>query len=105
MPREKVFFAELRQQKRTEADCATLWDSGFRLVYAEIDLQPRGDPSQRTTCLWQDLDRVPDYPVLNTLMNCWMRQEGVLIHQVRVHQVDPQSAADLLERGYSLGLH
>jgi uncharacterized protein Usg len=57
---------------------------GYRLTTAEILYRLPDHPTLLQTYIWQELDLVPDFPVLKRFLNFWERKIDGRLHSVRV---------------------
>jgi len=57
---------------------------GYRLTTAEILYRLPDHPAVLQTYLWQDLDLLPDFPVLKRFLSFWEKQIEGKLHSVRV---------------------
>jgi len=88
-----------------DAALAPLWDMGYRLTYAEIDVVDPDAPHQHRVVHWRDLDHAPDFPVLNGLLTTWQRDGVCTPQSIRIATLEASTPAELIELGYSLQLH
>ncbi len=56
----------------------------YRLTTAEIFYHLPDHPALLQTFVWQQLDLVPEFPVLKKFLNFWERQIEGRLHSVRV---------------------
>ncbi len=65
---------------------AELWSQlkGYRLTTAEILYHLPDAPSLLQSFIWQDYDRLPDYPRLHRFLDFWRRELDGPLHSVRV---------------------
>ena len=59
----------------------------YRLTTAEILYHMPDEPDSLQTYVWQSLDRVPDFPRLNDVLDVWQQQSDDRLHSVRVAYV------------------
>jgi uncharacterized protein Usg len=57
---------------------------GYRLTTAEILYHMPDHPSVLQSFIWQDLDLVPGFPVLNRFLQFWQTSIDGRLHSVRV---------------------
>jgi uncharacterized protein Usg len=57
---------------------------GYRLTTAEILYHMPDHPGVLQTFIWQDLDLVPGFPVLNKFLRFWETSIEARLHSVRV---------------------
>jgi uncharacterized protein Usg len=57
---------------------------GYRLTTAEILYHLPDHPSVLQSFIWQDLDLVPGFPVLNRFLQFWQSSIDGRLHSVRV---------------------
>jgi uncharacterized protein Usg len=57
---------------------------GYRLTTAEILYHMPDHPSVLQSFIWQDLDLVPGFPVLNRFLQFWQSSIDGRLHSVRV---------------------
>jgi uncharacterized protein Usg len=57
---------------------------GYRLTTAEILYHLPDHPAVLQTFIWQDLDLVPDFPVLNRFLTFWQTNLDGRVHSVRI---------------------
>ncbi len=76
-----------------------------RLATAEILYRMPDHPSLLQTYLWQDHDRVPDYPVLKRFLTYWQRELDGKLYRVRVAVVDRVGSAEWRAFAQEIPLH
>jgi len=88
-------------------ECAShnLWALGYRLTYAEIEVENESNPGTMKTILWQELDRAPDYPVLSSYLTQWQSSNEAKLSSVRVMTLHDVTQDDLLHKAISLSVH
>lgn len=59
----------------------------YRLTTAEILYHMPDHPGLLQTYVWQDLDQVPDFPILKKFLDFWERRLDGRLHSVRVASV------------------
>ena len=57
---------------------------GYRLTTAEILYRLPDHPTLLQSFLWQELDLLPDFPILKRFLAFWERQVEGRLHSVRV---------------------
>jgi uncharacterized protein Usg len=57
---------------------------GYRLTTAEILYHLPDHPAVLQSFIWQDLDQVPGFPVLNRFLTFWQANLDGRLHSVRV---------------------
>ena len=82
-----------------------LWDGGYRLTYAEIDVIDPDAPYLHRVVHWRDLDHAPDYPVLNGLLTTWQRDGVCTPQSIRIATLDEATPDEIIGLGYSLQIH
>lgn len=83
----------------------SLWEKGYRLTLAEIEVSDSDCPDQRTL-YWQDIDHAPDFPVLTSFLEQWRAENGKsTLCSVKVATYDGISPADLSSAHISLMVH
>ena len=65
-----------------------------RLVTAKIFYRVPGNPELIDTFMWEQLDRVPDFPKLNDFLNYWRKEIKYELHCIETSYV---SGAELDE--------
>jgi uncharacterized protein Usg len=84
----------------------SLWEKGYRLTLAEIEVEDMALGGERRTLYWQDLDHAPDFPVLCSYLEDWRAghvQSNV--HSVRVATYDAMTPEQLSQARFSLSVH
>lgn len=78
--------------------------NGYRLTTAEILYHMPDHPSVLQTFIWQDLDLVPGFPVLNKFLRFWDTSIEGRVHSVRVaaHGIFSDAELKLAGREYQL---
>ncbi len=61
-----------------------LENDGYRLTTAEILYYEPDDPDHLQTFLWQDYDRIPDFPRLRHFLDFWDRMIDSPLYSVTV---------------------
>jgi uncharacterized protein Usg len=85
---------------------ASLWDKGYRLTLAEIEVESAGSGAERQTLYWQDLDHAPDFPVLSSYLEDWRATHiKASICSVRVATYDAITPEHLSRARFSLSVH
>jgi uncharacterized protein Usg len=67
---------------------------GYRLTTAEIIYRMPDHPDLLQTYVWQNLDRIPDFPRLTSFLDFWERELAGPLHSVRVAYVGIVEPAD-----------
>ena len=62
--------------------------SDYRLTTAEIFYHLPDYPDMVQTYVWQELDRLPDFPKLHDFLGLWEREIDGKLHSIRVAYVD-----------------
>ncbi len=76
---------------------------GYRLTTAEILYRLPDHPSVLQTFVWQELDLLPDFPMLKRFLNFWERSIEGRLHSVRVagvRLITPGETRVVLDGGY-----
>ena len=60
----------------------------YRLTTAEIFYHLPDYPDLMQTYVWQELDRLPDFPKLHEFLGLWEREIDGKLHSIRVAYVD-----------------
>ncbi len=60
----------------------------YRLTTAEIFYHLPDYPDLLQTYIWQELDRIPDFPKLHEFLGLWERELDGKLHSIRVAYVD-----------------
>ena len=60
----------------------------YRLTTAEIFYHLPDYPDMVQTYVWQELDRLPDFPKLHNFLGLWEREIDGKLHSIRVAYVD-----------------
>jgi uncharacterized protein Usg len=95
-------MAQTQKHKST----ASLWDKGYRLTLAEIEVESAGPGGERQTLYWQDLDHAPDFPVLSCYLEDWRATHlTASITSVRVATYDAITPEQLSRARFSLSVH
>ena len=90
---------------RTEKLTSSLWEKGYRLTLAEIEVADSGVADPRTL-YWQDIDHAPDFPVLSSFLEQWRAENGKsTLCSVKVATYDGISPDDLNRAQISLLVH
>ena len=77
----------------------------YRLTTAEILYRMPDHPSVLQSFIWQDLDLVPGFPVLNKFLRFWEISIDGRVHSVRVAARGIISDAELKMAGGEFVLH
>jgi uncharacterized protein Usg len=89
--------------------CRTLWDMGYRMTFAEIEVSDERlcaqAPEVTRTLLWQDLDQAPNFPVLNSYLDHWRTQQSGVIASIKIAVMDGVDPDMLATQSISLGIH
>lgn len=72
---------------------------GYRLTTAEILYHMPDHPGVLQSFIWQDLDMVPGFPVLNKFLRFWTTNIDGRLHSVRVAARGIISDAELKHAG------
>ncbi len=84
----------------------SLWDKGYRLTLAEIEVEDMTRGSERRTLFWQDLDHAPDFPVLSSYLEDWRATHAqTKVCSVRVATYDAITPEQLSLARFSLSVH
>ncbi len=84
----------------------SLWDKGYRLTLAEIEVESSSQDGARKTLYWQDLDHAPDFPVLCSYLEDWRATHlKASICSVRVATYDAITPEQLAQARFSLSVH
>jgi uncharacterized protein Usg len=84
----------------------SLWDKGYRLTLAEIEVEDTTLGRERRTLFWQDLDHAPDFPVLSSYLKDWRATHfESVVHSVRVATYDAITPEQLALARFSLSVH
>ncbi|MSO71031.1 MAG: Usg family protein [Alphaproteobacteria bacterium] len=78
---------------------------GFRPVTAEIVYRLPDYPDLLQTFVWQQLDRVPEYPRLKDFLTFWRRNIEGRLFSVRVAPASAPLAGRLRHAGQEFRLH
>jgi uncharacterized protein Usg len=78
---------------------------GYRLTTAEILYHMPDHPGLLQAFVWQELDRAPNFPVLNKFLKYWQTNLDGKVHSVRVAARGLFSAAELKHTGTEFTLH
>lgn len=82
-----------------------LWDLGYRMTYAEIEIEQPHHTGLAQKFSWQDLDQAPDYPVLTTFLQSWQKENACELASIRVATVKEVTPEVLAHQGISLAIH
>jgi uncharacterized protein Usg len=85
-------------------DFAQMLDD-YRLTTAEILYRMPDHPDLLQTYVWQNLDRVPDFPRLKRFLDFWQRELDGPLHSVRVAYVGIIDPGDWRQIDYDVTLH
>jgi uncharacterized protein Usg len=77
----------------------------YRLTTAEILYHMPDHPGLLQSYVWQDLDKLPDFPVLKRFLAFWERRLDGRLHSVRVASVRVVTAGELRAVGHLAQLH
>lgn len=77
----------------------------YRLTTAEILYHLPDHPALLQSFIWQDLDLVPDYPVLRKFLEFWNRSLDGKLHSVKVASAGLISPAEFRFADAQLRLH
>ena len=69
---------------------------GYRLTTAEILYHLPDTPGLLQTFVWQLVDRVPEFPRLNSFLEFWRREIDGPLHSVRVAHAELVKPAELV---------
>jgi uncharacterized protein Usg len=84
----------------------SLWEKGYRLTLAEIEVEDMASGGERRTLYWQDLDHAPDFPVLSSYLNDWRATHlKTNVCSVRVATYDAITPEQLSLARFSLAVH
>jgi uncharacterized protein Usg len=84
----------------------SLWDKGYRLTLAEIEVEDMTLGNERRTLFWQDLDHAPDFPVLCSYLEDWRCTHlNSKVCSVRVATYDAITPEQLSLARFSLSVH
>ena len=75
---------------------------GYRLTTAEILYRLPDHPTLLQTFVWQELDLLPDFPVLTRFLDFWERSIEGKLHSVRIcaaRVISPGEARFVIELG------
>lgn len=78
---------------------------GYRLTTAEILYHMPDHPGLLQTYVWQNLDRVPEFPELRRFLTYWQRELDGPLHSVTVASVDLIGQGDLRHYQHEFRLH
>jgi uncharacterized protein Usg len=93
-------------QAQKHKSAASLWDKGYRLTLAEIEVESTSPDGERKTLYWQDLDHAPDFPVLCSYLEDWRAShQKTKICSVRVATYDAITPEQLSQARFSLSVH
>ena len=81
-----------------------MWDEGYRLTVAEIQLRPCNGGEDRNL-VWQDIDRSPDFPVLSAFLRDLPVKAGCTVASTTVRIMDSVTPEDLVAQSISMGRH
>jgi uncharacterized protein Usg len=97
--------AARRSAPALQPNLPSLWDRGYRLCFAEIEVADADQPDSARLLLWQDIDLAPDFPNLVAFLDDWRSRHPGTISSVKVATFD-DVMPDMLElRGRSLAIH
>jgi uncharacterized protein Usg len=90
--------------------CLTLWEKGYRLTFAEIEVSDppvcEGQAGYTRTLLWQDLDVAPNFPVLSSFLEDWrIGHTSSEVASVKIAVLEGVEPDDLAQQQFSLGIH
>lgn len=68
---------------------------GWRLTTAEILYHMPDHPGLLQTYIWQDLDKLPDFPQLKRFLDFWERKLEGRLHSVKVASCGVVKAAEI----------
>jgi len=77
----------------------------YRLTTAEILYHLPDHPALLQTYIWQELDRAPDFPVLQRFLEFWNRSLEGKLHSVKVASVGLITPAEFRFASASFRLH
>ncbi len=83
----------------------SLWDLGYRMTSAEIEVESLLIPGLCRTLLWQDLDQAPYFPVLCGYLNHWKGCNTGHLCSVQVATYDAITPDDLSHLRISMQIH
>jgi uncharacterized protein Usg len=78
---------------------------GYRLTTAEILYHMPDHPDLLQTFVWQDLDLVPRFPILNGFLHFWAKNLEGKLHSVRVAARGLIAPTELKLAGSEFTLH
>jgi uncharacterized protein Usg len=77
----------------------------YRLTTAEILYHMPDHPALLQSFIWQDLDLVPEFPVLRKFLDFWNRSLDGKLHSVKVASTGLMSPAEFRFADAQLRLH
>lgn len=83
----------------------SLWEQGYRLTYAEIEVVSCAEPDRVRVLLWEDLDQAPHFPVLTSFIETWREQNHARLTSLKVTTLDAITPDMLALRARSLAVH
>lgn len=83
----------------------SLWELGYRMTTAEIEVESLSVPGLSHTLVWQDLDQAPNFPVLCSYLNYWKICNSGKFASVQVATYDGVTPDDLHHLHISLEVH
>jgi uncharacterized protein Usg len=68
-------------------------EKGYRLTTAEILYRLPDHPKILQSFIWQDLDKIPGFPVLRRFLTFWEKELDGKLYRVRIAAVDRVSTS------------
>lgn len=78
---------------------------GYRLTTAEILYHMPDHPGLLQSYTWQELDMVPEFPVLRRFLDFWQKRLEGRLHSVRIASIGLVTPGELRAVGHLAHLH